>query len=72
MSGKKPNKRLHLTLRASEPFRSSKKMMRRETGFLIAAIPAGFLPVSYVVMVIHTLLSIVKGTEIRPDEGGWL
>ena len=47
-------------------------MMKRETGFLIAAIPAGFLPVSYVVLVIHILLSIVQGTETTPDEGGWL
>ena len=47
-------------------------MMRRETGFLVAAIPACFLPASYVVLVIHVIVSIVRGAEIRPDEGGWL
>ena len=47
-------------------------MTRRETGFLIAAIPAGFLPVSYVVLVLCMVVSLVKGSLIRPDEGGWL
>lgn len=46
------------------------KMIRRETVFLIAAIPAGFLPIAYAVLVVHVLIVTVTGVGITPELGG--
>jgi len=47
-------------------------MIRREIRFLIAAIPAGFLPVAYVLLVVHLLIAAVTGVDITPERGGSL
>ena len=54
----------------ASPF--EQEMIRRETGFLMAAIPAGFLPAAYALLVLHMLIAALTGTNITPERGGSL
>ena len=49
------------------------QMMNRKTGFIIASIPAGFLPAGYVLLLlIHLPIAVLSGWDITPERSGSL
>lgn len=68
-----PESPAYLAFRSEPDFqRSSKKMNRRNTGYLIAAFPSGFLTLAYCLLMLCKVFAIITGMDSTAEHGGWL